>query len=198
MSTTFDTEPMSKHLSAAAVSAILSKGKWIGSDKISLTCTFRNAPVLRLAGLGEPIPFLEYYVSVKRNDAGMLVIDRAPHALRSVPVPVINDDSLFAAGGIFAGEAVSADMQTAIAAVEREDLAPQLAEFCEFSKTRTFEIAVDSHQKVRVQVIAFDDESLPAPSEREKWVPRKPSAAQIHAAIAALHMARDLKHFEQL
>ena len=198
MSTTLDAEPMSKHLSAAAVSAILSKGKWRGSDKIRLTCTHRNAPVLRLAGLGEPIPFLEYDVPVKRDAAGLLVIDRAPHALRSVPVPVKNDDSLFAAGGIFAGEGVSEDMQTAIAAVEREDLAPHLAEFCEFSKTRTFEIAVDSHQKVRVQVIAFDDESLPAPSEPEKWVPRKPSDAQIHAAIAALHMARDLKHFEQI
>lgn len=200
------TEEMSKPLSAAAVSAILSHGKWQGSDKIRLTCTHRTEPVLRKAGVLDPKPLEEYDVPVKR-EGGLIVIDRDRHHFPPAPA---GDASLFEPGGLFAGDPSPVDaggIQSAIAATRDAFHAAINADpetgaafdlLCEISRTRTFEIPTGPQSKIRVQILAFEDESLPSPNERDRWVPRKPSNVDCHAAVAALRMARDLSNLEQL
>ncbi|MES2923714.1 MAG: hypothetical protein V4819_19320 [Verrucomicrobiota bacterium] len=202
MNATIETD-MSKPLTHVMQHAILSKCLWSGEGKMRVQCTHRTEPLLRKAGVHDPKPLQEYEIKVRREESGLLVIN--PYAGKA-PIVETSDDSLFEAGGLFAGDppagAVNViDLQAAVAANRPQiqaALAPEMAELCQMTRTRTFEVTTDSHQKIRVQVIAFDDEALPSPGEREKWTPRKASNVQIHAAIAALHMARDLAHFEQV
>lgn len=190
---------MSKPLTSACQNAILSQYQWTPSGKIRVQCTHRTEPLLRKAGVHRPKPFEFYEVKVRRNEAGFLVLN---HYAEKTPLIESSDDSLFAPGGIFAGETPPPAAPTNILPLPRREIppeiAPELANLCEIPATRTFEIPTGPHSKIRIQIIAFEDESLPAPNERERWTPHKPSAPQIHAAIAALHMARDLAHFEQL
>jgi hypothetical protein len=212
--TTNDAEPMSQkhhsqHLSAASISSILSHGTWQGSDTVRLTCTHRTAPVLRKAGVSDPVPLEEYEVPVTRCARGLLGIDHERLAKNHFPPAPAGDASLFIPGGIFAGDSKSPvdaggirenilqfrpGFQAALAA----DAEPELAALCEIPATRTFEITIDSHRKLRVQVCGFEDQALPSPSEPERWKPCKPSNVDVHAAVSALYMARDLRHFEQL
>lgn len=201
-------ENMSKSLTAASQSAILGKFPWEGSKK-RVTCTMHTEALLRKAGVSDPKPLQHYDVSVKRDDAGFLVLDT--HAGKAGLVEN-GDDSLYEPGGLFAGElppvnvislkeqiaANKPGLARALTETARAEIAPELAQLCELTCTRTFEISTGPHTKVRVQVVGFEDESLPSPNEREKWAPRTPSDVQTHAAIAALHMARQLSHFEQL
>lgn len=51
--------------------------------------------------------------------------------------------------------------------------------------------------KVRVVVLALDDVALPCPLEPERWGYRRATDPEVHGAIAALHMARELGHYEK-
>jgi hypothetical protein len=197
MSTATEDETMSKKqlLSPATVSSILSHGTWQGSDKVRIVSTLRNDPVLRKAGVHDPRPLESYDVPVKRDARGLLVIDHDAHT----PPPVAaSDDSLFESGGLFANQDRPNVVDFIPAASVSDEIQPVLDALCEIPATRTFEITIDSHRKIRVQVCGFEDQALPSPSEPERWKPRKPSNVDVHAAISALHMARELAHFEQL
>lgn len=184
-------DTMSKPLTAAAQSAILSQFPWLPNGKVRVTATHRTDPLLRKAGVAEPKPLESYEISVRRDEAGFLVIN--PYSSRPVAAA---DDVLFERGGIFAD-----DQRLALTTVKPrlpESARAELATLCELPATRTFEISTGPQSRIRVQVIAFEDESLPSPSERERWIPAKPTDSQIRAAVAALHITRRLADLEQL
>lgn len=199
------TEPpdiMSKPLTAAAMSAILNPLEWRDDGTKRVQCTHRTEALLRKAGVPDPKPLEHYDVKVRRDEKGFLVIN--PSAGKA-PLIEAGDDSLFEAGGLFAGEQAPVDAGAIQAEISRNravriapDAVEEMERMCEFTRTRTFEVSIDPHTKVRVQVVAFEDQALPSPNERERWMPQKASNVQIHAAVSALHMARDLGHFENI
>jgi hypothetical protein len=183
-------DTMSKPLTAAAQSAILSQFPWLPNGKVRVTCTHRTEHLLRKAGVAAPRPLEGYEVDVRRDEAGFLVIN--PYSSRPVAA---SDDVLFERGGIFA------DDQRGFIAPAKSRPGPPLAEIAhlgELPATRTFEIPTGPQSKIRVQVIAYEDESLPSPSERERWKPAKPSDSQLREAVTALHLSRRLADLEQL
>lgn len=191
------TEPMNKMLSHAQQSAILSHYPYAaGGEKVRVPCTHRTKPLLSLAGIREPRTLETYSVPVKRDGKGFLVVDTEAAGKRA---PVSDsDDDLFETGGIFAQDSPRGECGSAAVPVPLVPPSPELAALCELPATRTYEIKTGSHSKIRVQVIAFEDEALPSPGEREKWCPRKPTDTDVHAAISALHMSRELRNYEQL
>jgi hypothetical protein len=195
--TTTTEDPMSKPLSPAAVSAILGDGQWIGSDRVRLRCTHRTDPVLRKAGVLAPVPLEDYVIPVRR-DHGLLVIDREAHP--AAP-SAIGEDSLFEPGGIFAGETPPApnhSLRSEINLIDSPEIAAELRALAEIPATRSFQIPVHPQSRIRILICAFDDESFPSPCEPEQWQPRRPSDAEVHAAVSALHMVRRLPDLEQI
>lgn len=186
------TDTMSNPLTAAAQSAILSQFPWLPNGKVRVTCTHRTEPLLRKAGVAAPRPLEAYEVDVRRDEAGFLVIN--PYASRPVAA---SDDALFERGGIFADDQ-RLPLSAAITPRLPEPARAELATLCELPATRTFEIATGPQSKIRVQVIAFEDDSLPSPSERETWKPAKPTDSQLREAVTALHLSRRLADLEQL
>lgn len=171
--TALPTEDMSKILpTAASQSAILNHFPWLPNGKKLVNCTVRSEPLLRKAGVLQPIPLEDYEVSVRRDEAGFLVLN--PYA----------PAQLTARRVLTAHRVVAADRAA------RADLAPELDALSELARTRTFELMFDSHSKVRIQVMAYEDVSLPSPNELEDWRPRKPCDAQVIAAVAAMHHGR--------
>lgn len=191
-------EPMNR-LSHAQQSAILNHYPYAADGvKVRVPCTHRTKPLLSLAGIRDPRTLETYSVPVKKDPKGFLIVDTETTEKR--PPVSDSDDDLFGEGGIFAGdpplgESVGGDLlRSKTSAVPREEL----AELCEIPRTRIFEIPTGPHSKVRVQVIGFEDGALPSPGEREQWSPRKPTDSDVHAAISALHMSRELRNYEQL
>lgn len=193
------TEPpdtMSKPLTAAAQSAILSQFPWLANGKVRVTCTHRTEHLLKKAGIGDP-KALEYYdLSVRRDESGFLTLN--PYCAKQNRAET-SDASLFEPGGLFAGDDPPEHLPIPTRAVSLPDSArAELSVLCELPATRTFEIPTGPNSKIRVQVIAFEDESLPSPNEREIWKPSKPTDTQIHAAVSALYLSRRLADLEQL
>jgi hypothetical protein len=201
---------MSKPLTHAHQNAILARFSWTAEGMIRVRATHNSEPLLRLAGIPNPVTLEYYNVPVMRDSKGFLIVDTNETAIRK---PVSDsDDSLFEAGGLFAGErdkspkSLQSDFVRQIAkgfgiqplSARAESLAPEIASLCELTCTRTFEITTGPQSKVRVQIIAFEDQALPSPGEREQWGPKKPTDTDIRAAAAAMHMARELSHFEQI
>lgn len=192
-------QAMSHKLTAARQNALLSHCAWIDSSCVRMQATLKTEPILRYAGVSHPRVLEWYSVPVKRDNSGFLVIDHdgKKHAPQSE-----STDELYELGGIFAGEdAGNVDAEhaekTKVASIP-EELEPEMDALCELTKTRTFEIQTGPDSRVRIQIISFEDVSLPSPNEREKWKPRKTINAEVHAAIAALHSCRLLSHYEQL
>lgn len=197
-------DTMSKPLSPAAESAMLSHFPWTPEGKIRLSCTLRTEPLLRKAGVRDPKPLESYDVPVRRMENGFLAIN--PYHRSAVRPPIENsNESLFETGGIFANDSAPEEadqinlLKRAFPLHAMPDSArAELSALCEIPCTRTFEIPTGPQSKIRVQVIAFDDEALPSPNERECWKPSKPTNTQIHAAVYALYLSRRLADLEQL
>lgn len=178
-------------LTPAAESAILSQFPWLPNGKVRVTCTIRSEALLRKAGIDHPKPLESYDLNVRRDESGFLTLN--PYCRQTLVES--SDDSLFERGGLFAGESP----------IPRPPIAPsdisaraELATLREMPCTRTFEITIGSHEKIRVQVVGFVDSSLPSPSEVEKWHPKKPTNTDVHAAVSALYMSRHLPELEQV
>lgn len=200
-------------ISHAQQHAIFSKYSWTTEGRIRVRATHSSEPLLKLAGVRHPIALEYYNLPAKRDLRGFLILDEEESAKR--PPATDSDACLFEPGGLFCGQQ-AADQRTdphherqiqdssgktvAVARLHaiQPDAAPELAALCELPATRTFEIPTGIETKIRVQIIAFEDESLPAPNERERWTPSKPTDVQIHAALAALHHTRRLTELEQL
>ena len=198
-------------ISHAQQHAIFSKYSWTTEGRIRVRATHSSEPLLKLAGVRNPVALEYYNLPAKRDLRGFLVLDEDERAQR--PPVTDSDASLFEPGGLFSRQAHDQgtdpdhereirDASGKVVAVQRYHVAPdterELAALCELPATRTFEIPTGPHSKIRVQVIAFEDESLPAPIERERWTPSKPTDVQIHAAVSALHLSRRLADLEQI
>ena len=181
---------MTKFLSVTKMHEILSQCEWTPGGKLRVLCTHKTQELIEQSGVYEPRALTYYEVDVRRDEEGFLVLNpfhKRPVSLRTVP-----DDSLFA-GASDAPAALPAALPAAPTEVAEElDLLTMIA------RMRTFEIAVDCHRRIRVEVVALEDESLPSPNERERWKIRKASDVDIHAAISALYMSRQIAGFERI
>lgn len=187
---------MSHKLTPAKQNEILSRATWTAEGKVRLQSTYRTDPLLRAAGVSHPRPLEVYPVLVRRDSSGFLVIDHQGQG--HAPQPE-SDADLFAAGGLFAGQAEP----IAAAALPSTKPSPRSEIPCSFAlelresiRIRRFEIPTGERTRVRVEVLTYRDKSLPAPMEPEQWESHEPTDAEILAAISALHMSRELKNYE--
>lgn len=207
---------MSK-LNHAQQNAILSRYSWTTDGKVRVRSMHRSDPLLRMAGIADPVALEYYNLPVVRDGKGFLILDLVESSKRT---PVSDsDESLFEAGGLFASDVQPGGKQpvdpnhekmvfdstgkvagVAIYAVSLRSEKPAVdtTELGEFVATRTFEIPTGPHSKVRVMVIGYEDESLPSPGEPERWKPRNPTDTDVRAAVSALHMSRRLGDYEKI
>ncbi|MEO5712592.1 MAG: hypothetical protein ABIT37_03815 [Luteolibacter sp.] len=186
---------MSHKLTPARQNAILSHCNWTGQSSVRVQSTLKTEPLLRSAGVSHPRALEWYPVPVRRDNSGFLVIDHdaGKHAPQSE-----GNDELYQAGGLFAGEKPPAETIEQTAPVNFPKGLPFFAELRETLNARRFEITTGPHTRIRVEIVAFEDKSLPSPSESEQWIPQEPTNTEVHAAVSALYMARELSHFEKI
>jgi hypothetical protein len=189
-------------LTAAAQNDILSQFPWLPNGKIRVTCTIRTEQLLRAAG-HEPRPLEAYDIDVRRDESGFLTIN--PYTLK----PQLRDDDaeLYQPGGILYGETPPAverlqpapgDRAFPVSPPSDPEALAALAELRQITSRRTFEIPTGSSNKIRVIICSYQDESLPAPQERENWQPTKTTDTDVRAAVVALHLSRRLADLELL
>lgn len=180
---------MAHKLTPARQNEILGRCNWNADGTVQVQCTLRTEPLLRLAGIDHPRVLETYALAVFRDTSGFLVIDREKAAAAA------EEESLYGPGGLFAG--MERDP-----APEKHPGPPQInpdffVDWHNAIRSRRFEIRTGDRSKVRIEILSYDDKSLPSPLEREQWESREPTDADVHAAISALARGRDLKHFER-
>lgn len=199
MTTTQETLIMAQKLTPARQNAILGKCSWEpDSRRVRVLATHHTEPLLRLAGIARPRALEHYLIPVCRDSSGFLVIDTDA---RAEPA---SHGELFAKGGIFSGmsqEEISAtpfDLPQ-LTEAQRQLVHGSLAETKALiaGHGRRFEVATGPTSKVRILVIALDDQSLPSPGERELWEARDPNDTDVIAAAHALALAKELAHYER-
>jgi hypothetical protein len=190
MNATAEQTIMSHKLTPARQNEIFSRCQWSpDGSRVRVSSTHRTDPLLRAAGVSHPRPLQTYLVKVRRDTSGFLVIDHDNHP----PQSESDDADLFAPGGLFAGEspnpgAGAFPVQIPIGFFE---------ELRETVRIRRFEILTTERTRIRVEVLAYEDLSLPSPCEPEQWRSREVTDTEIHAAVSVLHMAREISRFER-
>jgi hypothetical protein len=188
-------ETMTNHhkLTPARQNEILSQCQWTPEGKVRVTCSHRTEPLLRVAGVSHPRPLAHYSLNVRRDRSGFLVIDHDAH--QATVRPDDDDDALYAPGGLLEGMSPETAPQTPSA--PRTIPVGFFEEIRETLRIRRFEIPVADNIRIRVEVLAYDDKSLPSPIEREQWISRPATDAEFIAAISALYMARETQTYEK-
>ncbi len=186
---------MAHKLSPAKQNAMLAKCAWEpGSSRLRVTCTHNTAPLLRMAGISCPRPCETYLVPAIRDQSGFLVVDTEARAASA------EMGELFKSGGLLHG----IDQNGHFAILQGDDsMRVENAGMIEETKAlihghgRRFEVSTGPHSKIRLLIIAMDDEALPSPSERELWTSRNPTDREVVEAAHALVVASSLDHFRR-
>jgi hypothetical protein len=199
MTTTQEEIIMAHKLTPARQNALLGKCSWEpDSRRVRVLATHHTEPLLRLAGIDRPRALEHYLIPVCRDASGFLVIDMDA---RAEPA---SHGELFDQGGIFAGMPQEENPEDfcglpQLTEAQRQQIDGSLSETRAIlaGRGRRFEVATGPTSKVRILVIALDDQSLPSPGERERWEARDPNDTDVIAAAHALALAKDLTHYER-
>lgn len=189
---------MSHQLSPARQNALLSKCSWEG-QRVRVACTHHTEPILRLAGISKPRPCETYLVPATRDKSGFLVVDTEARA-ESADI-----GELFHRGGLLEGlQEINQGPITILPTDSmRVETVPDAAGMVEETKAlihghgRRFEVSTGPHSKIRLLIIAMDDEALPSPNERELWTSRNPTDTEVAEAARVLIVTPNLAYFER-
>ena len=166
-------------------SAILGRLRFHPDDMGWVYCqsTYHHDALLRLAGVPRPSPLQWYLVPVKRDRWYRLVLDGDRSAVSVAPPEVACRPD-----GVGGERRPSAAEAVALLSGE-ESMMDEVA--------TVMEIEIYEGLRVRLEVTALEDASLPSPLEVTNYRPRSATAAEIRAAAAAIYMHRD-EHFSAL